>query len=1041
MSVKSSGGGLFFDAGVNLDRLKRELGDAYNAVGQFTNRVGRDGAKVGSAFNESTKGANLFNASLGTMNSNLGMLVGTAAGVGAVTILTRQLMGLAKQAREFSGDFELAMKEVQTISRAVQEDFDGISKAIVGMGANGPDDALQLAKAYYQIVSAGYDGAEGLRLLDVASRASTAGITDTLTAADGLTTVMNAWGKSMSEAEMVADVMFKTVEKGKTTFPELASSIAQVAPIASSLKIPFEDIMALTASITKQGTPTAQAMTQIRGALVGLAKEYGGAVFEGRSLQDTFEAVAEASEYSIDKLIKVVGRVEGANAILATTGTKLAEAKSDLEAMTEAAGAMGDAYGRMMEAAENKWLVVHNRWTRELKEFGDYLLRASGGIADLLNAMLEDREIDIIAPTVQKEIDNFAASLSGITDQEEKLRIIQERIIQIRQETKNLAEEERGLEKKAPGALRKGIEAFNAGIGMGDAFQSGRVNEAELAVVRENIEVNERVEKELAKLFEQTLNPDQEPAGSADGGTGEGVLRSLSVMSAELQKLKDELGTGTAEQDVAIIRQMAKLNEEIERYHQNVREGLGGAENSKILETGQLFAKRAKIEIDSKKEVLKPTQQLTKEEEERLKLLQKQEDILVRQAELIDGLAEGFEGTSEILGSLSFAVGEIDRDLGEIVGRMADVAYNASQLFTAIGAKDPISAIASGIGLIGNVFGMLKQDESDQLNKGLVEINRTLERQSALLSQISGQNWFDLATKQVNDYKKAIGEAEEALRSSIYVSPEIQKIIDQLTGRPYSGAEITRLIEEHGVNTAGWSVDDFVKAVADGIIDLREAGNDILMQALADREAMIDLVNEGYARTLGFTSDEVADAIVSGVESGLYDSEAHLSGFADSFGGLLRTTFQKNIISALNDEFLLTFMERFNESMKDGTMDETERQALESLYVNAVDQAKQMWDNIAPILNDYTNQESDRTGLAGAIRGITEETGGLIAGQFYAMREIQQRTYLLFSEQLNNTSLMLSHLAGIEANTSYNRNLEQLRDDIFEMKNVIKERL
>jgi len=213
------------------------------------------------------------------------------------------------------------------------------------------------------------------------------------------------------------------------------------------------------------------------------------------------------------------------------------------------------------------------------------------------------------------------------------------------------------------------------------------------------------------------------------------------------------------------------------------------------------------------------------------------------------------------------------------------------------------------------------------------------------------------------------------------------------------------------------------------------------MQALADRQAMIDLVNEGYARTLGFTSDEVADAIVSGIESGLYDSEANLSGFADSFGSLLRTTFQKNIISALNDEFLLTFMDRFNEAMRDGTMDETEREALEALYVNAVDQAKQMWDNISPILNDYTNQESDRTGLAGAIRGITEETGGLIAGQFYAMREIQQRTYLLFAEQLDNTNQMLSHLAAIESNTSYNRNLEQLKDDIFEMKNVIKERL
>ena len=100
-----------------------------------------------------------------------------------------------------------------------------------------------------------------------------------------------------------------------------------------------------------------------------------------------------------------------------------------------------------------------------------------------------------------------------------------------------------------------------------------------------------------------------------------------------------------------------------------------------------------------------------------------------------------------------------------------------------------------------------------------------------------------------------------------------------------------------------------------------------------------------------------------------------------------------------------------------------------------------MWDNIAPILQDYTGEDRTEVGISGAIRAMSEETGTFIGGQFYAMREIQQRTFLLINEQLDVANLTLSHLAAIEVNTSYNRHLVQLRDDIYEMKNVIKERL
>ena len=55
MSVKSSGGGLFLEAGVDIDKLKSDLQQGANEVNKFTDRVQNEGKKLGDAFNESSK--------------------------------------------------------------------------------------------------------------------------------------------------------------------------------------------------------------------------------------------------------------------------------------------------------------------------------------------------------------------------------------------------------------------------------------------------------------------------------------------------------------------------------------------------------------------------------------------------------------------------------------------------------------------------------------------------------------------------------------------------------------------------------------------------------------------------------------------------------------------------------------------------------------------------------------------------------------------------------------------------------------------------
>ena len=119
--------------------------------------------------------------------------------------------------------------------------------------------------ALYQIISAGAkDSTEAIETLTASNKLATAGITDVATAADGLTNVMNAYSLAANQASDVSDTLFIAVKAGKTTVDELSGAIGNVAPLASSAGVSFQEVAAALATITSQGIDTRRATTGLR---------------------------------------------------------------------------------------------------------------------------------------------------------------------------------------------------------------------------------------------------------------------------------------------------------------------------------------------------------------------------------------------------------------------------------------------------------------------------------------------------------------------------------------------------------------------------------------------------------------------------------------------------------------------------------------------------------------------------------------------------------------------------------------------------------
>lgn len=229
-----------------------------------------------------------------------------------------------------------------------------------------------LVQGLYSAISAGVPRENVFEFLEVAGRAAVAGVTDTNTAVDGLTTVINAFGLDASDAGKVADSLFTAVKGGKTTFAELSDSLFNVAPAAAAAGVDFQTVNAAIAALTAAGVPTSVATTQIRAALIGLQKPskeldalFGGLGFASRAVaieslgfQGALTAVKDAAKGDQGALQGLLGSVEAVGAVNILAGTGAEKFTAELKAQEEAAGSTNEAFGLIDQTRDFERLKV-----------------------------------------------------------------------------------------------------------------------------------------------------------------------------------------------------------------------------------------------------------------------------------------------------------------------------------------------------------------------------------------------------------------------------------------------------------------------------------------------------------------------------------------------------------------------------------------------------------------------------------------------------------------------------------------------------------
>jgi TP901 family phage tail tape measure protein len=296
------------------------------------------------------------------IGSSLSMSV-TAPILAIGAVAANEFATVEKGLREINSLFGLTGEEAE-------KNFGMLSK--VAEDASKELGILQsdVVPAMYNAISAGVPKENIFEFIKVAGNAAIGGVTDLNTSVDGLTSIINAFGLSMNEAESVADSMFAAVQGGKTTFSQLSDSIFNIAPAAAAAGVSFQEVNAAIATLTAGGTPTAVATTQIRAALTGLQRpsqeldaifqklgfQTAQVAIEKKGLGFALDAVKKASNGSNGELQTLLGSTEAVAAANVLAGTGAAKFSAELDRQANSAGAAAGAaaeinksFGRELE--------------------------------------------------------------------------------------------------------------------------------------------------------------------------------------------------------------------------------------------------------------------------------------------------------------------------------------------------------------------------------------------------------------------------------------------------------------------------------------------------------------------------------------------------------------------------------------------------------------------------------------------------------------------------------------------------------------------
>lgn len=615
---------------------------AKGGIGNIYVALGLSSAGFVKALNEARRRLGVFGKSTKTASTGVLNLKNNLKGLGGIVgaaFATRAIMSFTNQASQL----DKQIREVGTLMGGLtNNEIRGMKAEMEKLSLSSGQAMDVLTKARYDIVSAGFgSAAESAQMLETASKLAVGGVTEVSTAADLLTTVVNAYNLSASDAAGVSDDLFTIVKNGKTTITEIASSFGRLAAIAAPMGVSLDEAGAALSALTAQGQSTEESVTAVRAAIIELSKpskELVGALKEigveetnlikaGNGLAGALDLVKQASEKTGIPLNELLSNVRSMQAVLPLTSNAADKFSNDLASMSQNAGASDQAFKQMAESAAFLQDQVVRTFESAQRAVGeaiisneDYrqlLLDVRDAVGQFADKIREgdpafDKFVSQIAMLGSAVVKNIPGYIDGVTGAVSRLNAVLIPMINF------VGRNPEVLEYGLIGLVFGGKKFMYAGAALGSAVGSLRSGEREAERLADERERIARIVSsstgpitggmvdlgEISKFTSQSF--------SALNKAGGDVNKMLQSMGKESKKSGDSVeklggktgGTTKASREAARAQeQLARELERAEEWYLRETEAIEGLydkkkENATAMEKLELLYKFGRISID-----------------------------------------------------------------------------------------------------------------------------------------------------------------------------------------------------------------------------------------------------------------------------------------------------------------------------------------------------------------------------------------------------------------------------------------------------------
>ncbi|MEM8738087.1 MAG: phage tail tape measure protein [Planctomycetota bacterium] len=350
--------------------------------------AGTGGIKAGQAFVELYLKNNVPRGLKRAQRQIKGFGAGLAGIGGAITAPASLAAGPLAFAVKTYADFEQQMANVSTMVGDQSGLMDTYRAGVRRMAVETGEGTDTLAAGLYDILSASVPPTQALEVLGVAARSAKAGLTDTGTSADAITTILNAYGVEANRAGDVSDLLFSIVKRGKTTFGQLAPVVGNVATTAAAAGVPLEELGAMIANLTRNGIKTEEAVTATNAVIASFLKpsaeaadtarslgfEMSAATLQSEGLAGVFEKLEGLDPETLSKLFPNVRALKGVLPAIAS----MESFGEDLDAMGDRAGATEEAYRKMARTMATQFARAKQAALIALSQIGEAVAEPVG---------------------------------------------------------------------------------------------------------------------------------------------------------------------------------------------------------------------------------------------------------------------------------------------------------------------------------------------------------------------------------------------------------------------------------------------------------------------------------------------------------------------------------------------------------------------------------------------------------------------------------------------------------------------------------------